>query len=619
MKKNIKNKIIYIVFSIFLIASLVFLIMYFSSKNIKLVRTVLKPEYSNIKCLDDFCTSIVAIKEDKKGNIVYSLLNDKAKKVAKYIVKKSDKKIKEPIYIRNNYFIVKEKIDDKKNEYSINNKFGKELYSTKNTLISINQKYILEKGEQYTLIEAKGDKVLSDISEYNLYNKNKIIEIVTNNEYIIYDELKGRILNNYKIDKEVKDENDNTLYLVVKNIKTGVYQYYNVHNYKIIGDSFENYNVTINNELKVTKRENGTIENYKVSTNGKQNKIKNKFSKVSEVNKMQKKIDQNNYYLYSTSIYKNNQNIVLVDNKKTYEFGFYNIKSKKFSKIYSYKKSDNVYSSVSKLNSDNENNYLEVSCSKNVCDTNKLYVININDKKIEYSNENEKLILQNYIQYKNGYKVIKYSNKTEDEKYKGKYVLYDETSKELLNSEFEIIVLNEKVVFGPVKNESVLLYSIKNNKAINNKPANLIKLKNKEYYKYQDENNNTILLDFKGNEMIKVSMGQNLKNSNDALIYIDNTMVKMYKDNFKYSVYKLEKNEKLVDENSYDLLPYKGAIFINNKKDNYFKIVNFNGLKIRKIKNSNISSIYQNNDKNVYIISKKKENKKILYGLYLAK
>ena len=39
-----------------------------------------------------------------------------------------------------------------------------------------------------------------------------------------------------------------------------------------------------------------------------------------------------------------------------------------------------------------------------------------------------------------------------------------------------------------------------------------------------------------------------------------------------------------MDNNSSDILPYKGAIFINNTKEKYIKIVNFDGMKIRKIK-----------------------------------
>lgn len=615
MKKNIINKIIYVIVSIFVIVAIVFLVKYFSSKNIKMVRNILKPVYSDITCIDDNCSSIKATKENKKGDKTVELYNDKVKKVGSYVVKDRKEDKKQIVSIKDDYFIVSE---DK--EYYIFNKSFKGLYKTNNALISLNQKYILEKGEKYTLLNYKGEKLFENISEYNLYNDQKIIEIVTENKYVIYDEIKNKILDGYKIDKEVIDSENNTLYLIVKNVKTGVYQYYDCNNYKMVGDSFENYTVITDNELIVSKRENGTKVDYKINTKGEQTKLDKSFSKVEKINNISKKIIDDEYYLYSISVYESSQNIVLVDNKKSKEFGFYNLKNKKFNKIYSYNtKEDNIYSSVTKLNSDNDNNYLEVSCSSKLCGKNLLYVINIKDKKTEFYNENEKVVLQNYTQYENGYKMIKYSNKSEDEKYKGKYVLYNNKNEEVSISENEILILGQKVVFGPVKNETVTLYSIKNKKSLNNTGANIIKIKNKEYYKYQDEKNNTILLDSNGKEILKVKMSQNLKNSDDSLIYIDNKKVKMYSDDFKAKNYSLEKNEELMDNNSNDILPYKGAIFINNTKEKYIKIVNFDGMKIRKIKNSTVESIYQNKEKNVYIIAKKEDKNATNFGLYLAK
>jgi len=615
MKKNVINKIIYVIVSIFVIAAIVFLVKYFSSKNIKMVRNILKPVYSDITCVDVNCSSIKATKENKKGDKTVELYNDKVKKVGSYVVKNGKEDKKQIVSIKDDYFIISE--NDK---YYIFNKSFKELYKTNNALISLNQKYILEKGEKYTLLNYKGEKLFENISEYNLYNDQKIIEIVTENKYVIYDEVKNKILDGYKIDKEVIDSENNTLYLVTKNVKTGVYQYYDCNNYKMIGDSFENYTVTTDNELVVSKRENGTKVDYKINTKGEQTKLDKSFSKVEEINNISKDMNDDEYYLYSVSVYESNQNVVLVDNKKSKELGFYDLKNKKFNKIYSYdSKEGNIYSSITKLNSDNDNNYLEVSCSSKLCGKNLLYVVNMKNKKTEFYNENDKVVLQNYTQYENGYKMIKYSNKSEDEKYKGKYVLYNDKNEELSISENEILILGQKIVFGPVKNETVTLYSIKDKKSLNNTGANVIKIKNKEYYKYQDEKNNTVLLDSNGNEMLKVKMSQNLKNSDDSLIYIDNKKVKMYSDDFKVKNYSLEKNEELMNNNSSDILPYKGAIFINNTKEKYIKIVNFDGMKIRKIKNSTVENIYQNKEKNVYIIAKKKDKNGTNFGLYLAK
>ena len=461
MKKNVINKIIYVIVSIFVIAAIVFLVKYFSSKNIKMVRNILKPVYSDITCVDVNCSSIKATKENKKGDKTVELYNDKVKKVGSYVVKNGKEDKKQIVSIKDDYFIISE--NDK---YYIFNKSFKELYKTNNALISLNQKYILEKGEKYTLLNYKGEKLFENISEYNLYNDQKIIEIVTENKYVIYDEVKNKILDGYKIDKEVIDSENNTLYLVTKNVKTGVYQYYDCNNYKMIGDSFENYTVTTDNELVVSKRENGTKVDYKINTKGEQTKLDKSFSKVEEINNISKDMNDDEYYLYSVSVYESNQNVVLVDNKKSKELGFYDLKNKKFNKIYSYdSKEGNIYSSITKLNSDNDNNYLEVSCSSKLCGKNLLYVVNMKNKKTEFYNENDKVVLQNYTQYENGYKMIKYSNKSEDEKYKGKYVLYNDKNEELSISENEILILGQKIVFGPVKNETVTLYSIKDKKS----------------------------------------------------------------------------------------------------------------------------------------------------------
>ena len=130
MKKNVINKIIYVIVSIFVIAAIVFLVKYFSSKNIKMVRNILKPVYSDITCIDDNCSSIKATKENKKGDKTVELYNDKIKKVGSYVVKKEDKK--QIVSIKDDYFIVSE---DK--EYYIFNKSFKELYKTNNALISL--------------------------------------------------------------------------------------------------------------------------------------------------------------------------------------------------------------------------------------------------------------------------------------------------------------------------------------------------------------------------------------------------------------------------------------------------------------------------------------------------
>lgn len=609
-----KKRIIYILIPIVIIL-LIAILIYIKTDSIKMVKTILKPKYSSIICLNNNCSSVVATEKNDKTNTI-TLIHE-GKMITKYTQK--DKETKTPISIKKNYFITMESknSDDSSSKYSINDKDGKVLYTTENYLISVNDKYILERGDKYTLLNYKGEEVFKDISEYNLYNNNKIIEIVTENKYIIYDEEENTILDGYKIDNEITDLDNNTLYLVVKNIEDSYYRCFNADKLRFVGDSFENYSVSDNGELVVTKSENGSKIIYKVNSKGKQKRLSTTFSKVDEVTKINKKLDENKYYLYSTSVYTNDQKNVLVDNKTSKEIGTYNLETNKFKKIYSYSEDENnFYSSVVKLNSKDDNNYLEVSCSEKICGETKLFIVNMKDNKVEFSLENSDITLQYYIQYKNGYKVVKYSNLSESD-YNGKYVLFDDKNKEIAKSDYEIIIIDETVEFGPTLKESMILYSTKDKKIINNSTANILELNNEKYYIYQDKDNNTIILNSTGEEKLKVKIGQNLKYSEDSLIYIDNDIVNMYDKKFKYKTYKLSENEE-ISNGTTSLLPYEHAIFINNTKENYFKVINFNGLKVRKIKGVQISNIYKKKDGGVYIITKKSEKKKTTYGLYLA-
>ena len=66
------------------------------------------------------------------------------------------------------------------------------------------------------------------------------------------------------------------------------------------------------------------------------------------------------------------------------------------------------------------------------------------------------------------------------------------------------------------------------------------------------------------------------------------------------------------------IAPFRGAIFINNTSDNYFKVLNYKGHSIKKVKKSTISNVYKNKSNNVVIITKK-IGKTTEYGLYTAK
>ena len=65
-------------------------------------------------------------------------------------------------------------------------------------IVSENNRLLKEgftKTQIATLLNYKGEKLFENISEYNLYNDQKIIEIVTENKYVIYEFLGLQVYN----------------------------------------------------------------------------------------------------------------------------------------------------------------------------------------------------------------------------------------------------------------------------------------------------------------------------------------------------------------------------------------------------------------------------------------
>ena len=629
MIEKLKNKktIFIIVIAVIIIISIFAIFNVKDDNRISKVKKILGNKYYDIYCLDSNCNGIVAAKGEKLKESTVELLNGEGKKVAKYktTYNSKEKITKEPYQIANNYFIMK-KINNKESKiigYTINNKDGKELYSTNNELIKLNDNYlIMIENKEYTILNKKGEEIYSNIKEYKTYNDNKIISVNIDGTYVLLDSNLEQIISDHKVAKEIKNM-DNTLYLIVKNIKDGLYYYYDISKNVIKGDGFENYIVSDTEEKYiVTKTENTRKIKYELDKNGKQTKINNDYTQVELVNKIKEKIDTNKYYVYTISVINNNQNKVLVDDKINKKFGLYNLKNGKFEELYSYLNKENTYSTVSKIKS-NDNEYFQITCDNLNCDKSKLYVYNLNKSKTLYNFEGEDKIAQDYIQYEDGYKVIKYSKASSNVEYKGKYVLYNKKNKELHKSNNEISVIDKNVIFGNTNIESLIFYSVKENKILNTeeKLGSIINILEEKFYKYSDKNNELIVLNDKGNQVIKTKNQQYLNYDNTSIIYLDGNKVKMYdvKSN-KTKKYKLKENEKLNDVLGDIIPPYKGAIFVNNIKDNYFKVIGTNGKKIKIIKNSELNLIkYNNNKNNIFIITKKSTKKGNLYGLYLAK
>ena len=240
-KINKKNTIISIILLLVLV-----IVCYFVVSNFK-INKVLSAKYDNIKCITSDCDGIMATRKIKNKEMVF-LLNSKGKVISKY-EKKSDKY--EPYALSKNYFISVSQNDDKsKTTYIVYNKKGKQIYKTEEKLEKINDDYILisSDNEKFSIINKDGKVVYSDIKEVNLYDNNKFISAKIDKDYIIFNEKLEKVLTNYTVDKEVKDKNDEVLYLIVKDAKSEEYSYFDIKSSKIIGESFSSYKESDNED-----------------------------------------------------------------------------------------------------------------------------------------------------------------------------------------------------------------------------------------------------------------------------------------------------------------------------------------------------------------------------------
>ena len=607
-KINKKNTIISIILLLVLV-----IVCYFVVSNFK-INKVLSAKYDNIKCITSDCDGIMATRKIKNKEMVF-LLNSKGKVISKY-EKKSDKY--EPYALSKNYFISVSQNDDKsKTTYIVYNKKGKQIYKTEEKLEKINDDYILisSDNEKFSIINKDGKVVYSDIKEVNLYDNNKFISAKIDKDYIIFNEKLEKVLTNYTVDKEVKDKNDEVLYLIVKDAKSEEYSYFDIKSSKIIGESFSSYKESDNeDEFLITKKVNNSKVTYVLYKNGKQKKSENSKSQIELVNDI-KSILNKDYYLYTSTVSSESNKYVLVDNLKENSIGTFNVKTKKYTEIYKYSKTENIYSTVNKIESKNKE-YYQISCSSNICDTPVSVVYNLTDNKEILRNNDSDKVVKKYAQYENNYKVIKYAKTGENEDYKGKYVLYDNNNKEVSKLDNEIVVIDSKMIIGnDISDSKVALYNSKTKKMLTETKGEIINLNNENLYKYTNDNNEEFIVDNTGKEIANKSFNDVLVYSDDSILSGDKS-IEVYNLNTNKKInYSLTKNEEITDVTSSVIKPYKGLIYVNNSKNKYFKIIKTNG-KEKKIKKLTIDRIMQNKDKDVIIITKNSSNK---YGLYIIK
>lgn len=629
IKKFIRKhkKICLICLGILLILAIVLFILNKTGVNtVRRVKKVLAPNFYNVNCLDTNCDYIVASKGDKLGKNTTYVYDANGKKIAKFNSNfdSAAKYNKVVSSVTKNYLIFKKTdgASGKTNGYVLATTNGKEKYSSDDVLYSLTNYLISEKtDDNYNIINNKGKKVFSNVSEIEEYADNTILSLTIKGEDIITDEKGNAILNGYKIASEIKDENNKTIYFVLSDSNKNAYYCYHYGKNKIIGDSFNGYTSGSNKgELIITKNENGTSKRYILDKNGKQTLMSNESIKEF-VDSIKSSIGDE-YSIYSDSVKLNSQKYVLVNSKKDNSLGIYSVKDKKYNKILSFEKEEGSVT-LYELVSNEKELYLQINCSSNYCSKSTMIVYDMVNGKELYKTEDEKNIPQNYTEYEDNYKVIKYSLSSSED-YKGKYVLYNKDNKELLKSDNQIAIVDKKVLFGKTpSNQSLILFSTKSNKAINSDKylASKINISDTYVYKYNDDNK-TYLLNSNGKKLKELgNSAASLIYSKDAIIYMESGRVNIVNPaKNKTSVYKLKTNEKINNDAGENIAPYKNAVYINNTIDSYVKVVNINGWTVKKIKNSSLDKVkYNSKTDTVIIITKKIKNNNNYYGLYIAK
>lgn len=620
-KDELKNKIIYILGIVFII--LFAFILNNKTKNsdvITKVSRVSKDKYDTIRCVNNKCNSVV-VSNTKKGKINYKIYNANGKVIAKYSEDSNSKSKLLPYEVTKNYILMQ------KDKMSfIYNKRGKKIYESKGKLISINDNYIIEAKKsnidyKYTILSKKGKKVYNKISEYELYNNGKLIYIRKGNKDIIFNSKMKVVLENYSVKEEIK-ENEKTLYMILKNSKDAMYYYFSVSKNKVLNDEFDSYSINKDNSLTIERKEKEKKVIYAVNVKGKEKRISEERYVSQYIKDIKKKVKPSDYVIYTTSLKSEKQNKIFVDSKKDNSFGIYDLKNNKYEKMYSYL-TNNIYSTVTEILSNDDKVYYQISCSEPICMENKMIVYNFTDSKELFSLNGSDLVANYYTQYKNGYKVVKYSYKSENKTYKGKYVLYDAAGKELVASSNQILVIDSvPVIKGEEDSDTFVIYSSKQKKVLNdqNSLASKLDINNKTYYKYTNLKN-TIVINSDGKKVYSTSNSSQFDYSNDNLFSINSKSIEIYNMNNKSTkTYKYDKNENNLDASNNKISPYGSAMFINNSNDNYIKVINSKTKVIKRIKHTKIYKVEINKeDKRAFIFTTSKINNKTKYGFYIAK
>lgn len=609
-KKGKKIEKISFVVLIILIVGLA-TVLYLRRNQITNVNKVLSNKYDKIECIDKNCDYLKVFSKEKN---MYYIYDSFGVRLSKY--ENSNSKM---LYdVTSQYLLFKDVSDEGKiRKYYVTKLNGKKVYDSTTELNVLTDYLITERnGEITKVINYKGDVLYENITSLKRY-KNVSAIVIQEKESLI-DERGDIVLSNYTVEKEVYDydDEDELLYIIIKDDSNAFY-YFDVNTDKIKGSEFVKYEEPDEDNIVVIyKKSNGKTEKYELDEYG-DTKEDLEQLQLKTVKKIKKKVPKD-YDVYSGSLFSEYQEKVLVDNKKDNSFGIYNIKTKKYKKIYSYTV-ENGSSIVFNFDSYDGNKYLQISCQAAYCGIDKVTVYDVNNSKVlfEYNHGDNKI--KDFTGIRGGYKLVKYTSDSTEE-FADKYILYNKKNEVVVSSKNMITVVDRRVVYGKKYKDaaSSIIYSAKLKKVLNDDDtlAEIKKVNKNRIYKYEKDDK-TYFVSNKGDELFNIENSKsNIMYSKNVILNVSDKNVKIIDaKNNKVGSYKLEKNESVLNSND-SLVSYKNSIFVNNETSNYGKIVDYSGTKIKKIKKSTISAVKSSKKSDNIIIITTANDK---YGFYIAK
>lgn len=597
---------------------------------------LIAPEYSDIECVDD-CKFFYAYKGEDGLTGIIDFFNETGKKLGSLNLSKMDPEMVAVFDIEdvtNNYYILSYLISDKESILNVDYKYV--IYNMKNKVImevdaaeALTDKFIVaEQNDKTAIVDNTGKLIYENVSDVDVYN-DKFITFEMNEVDKIIDENGEELLSGYTLSKVVLDENDEVDYLIVRSSEDSIYSYYNIKEKMKKGDSFTSYS-EVDDEIVITKKVDSKSKKFVLNSTGEQVEYEEDEENVDKdayYDEIVKKVDTAKYPIFKSTVNVENQNYILVDAKEENKFGILNVEKGEFKELASFKENSSRKLTLTKLseNEDIETDgdiiYL-IKCSKYYCDNELHFVYNFSDNKLILSRDSSKESLMYSLKmYENGYYVVRNASSTYDDS--SKYFLYDNEGKKLVESEYDINIIDSNVTYytSSLKTTGQInLYSLSEKKVINldedEKIVNVTRQTFEEEDLYQFVLDNKTYLIAEDGTITKLD-GE-LKYTDDVGMYLlDDDKIVYYNIFTKQtSSYELKDNESKVGSSGSELNPYRNAIFVNNTYDYIVKVIGVDGKVLLEKKNLQIYDIEKQSDGSILMLVKDKNDK---MGMYIVR